>query len=636
MPNAFLPVTASEMRHRGWAQPDFVLVTADAYVDHPSFGHAIISRVLEDAGYKICILPQPAWKNCTDFMRFGAPRLAFLISGGVIDSMVNHYSVAKKPRAKDVYSPGGSAGHRPDRATIVYANRIREAYPNTPILIGGVEASLRRFAHYDYWDDRVRNSILVDSGADMLLYGMGERVMLEAARYLESGMPIADSRIPGTCIMAKEPIEGYRLIPGVSEVSTDKKAYARAFMAQYDEQDPIRGSGICQAHQNRFLCQHPPMKPLSNVELDKIYALPFMRTWHPMYDDRGGIPALEEVQFSLASSRGCFGACNFCALTFHQGRIVTARTKSSLVKEAKLLTQLPGFKGYIHDVGGPTANFRHPACKDQLKRGACKNRQCLFPEPCKKLDADHSDYLSVLRALRDLPGIKKVFVRSGVRYDYLLAEKKYAFLDELVQYHVSGQLKVAPEHVSPRVLRMMGKPGQEVFDRFVQRYDAANTRAGLKQFLVPYLMSSHPGSTLDDAVILAEYIKKSGLRPEQVQDFYPTPGTLSTTMFFTGLDPRDMSEVYVPKSPHEKAMQRALMQFFLPQNRALVKEALMKTQRLDLIGHGKNCLIWDGGNRKPKEAARPNKPGKSTQPTKSNKPTKNTKPAKPARKKKNY
>ncbi len=612
MPNTFLPVTPEEMRARGWAAPDFVLVSADAYVDHPSFGHAIISRVLEREGYKICVLPQPDWHTCQDFKRFGEPRLGFLISGGVIDSMVNHYTAAKKPRSEDAYSPGGKAGSRPDRATVVYANRIREAYAKAPILIGGVEASLRRFAHYDYWDDRVRNSILVDSCADMLLYGMGERTIVEAARYLASGAPIYESRIPGTAVMNRDLIEGYIEIDSSASVARDKAAYARAFMVQYDEQDPVRGKGICQMHGKRYLCQHPPAMPLSTAELDRVYALPYTRTWHPMYDKAGGIPALNEVEFSLASSRGCFGACNFCALTMHQGRIVTSRSRASLVAEATKLTHLPGFKGYIHDVGGPTANFRHPACKDQLKRGACKGKQCLYPEPCKKLDADHSDYVEVLKALRQVPLVKKVFIRSGIRYDYLLRDKGGQFVDELVRHHISGQLKVAPEHVSGPVLRMMGKPGVEVFERFVNRYQQANQNAGLDQYLVPYLMSSHPGSTLDDAVQLAEYLKKTGLRPEQVQDFYPTPGTLSTTMFFTGLDPRDMRPVYVAKNPREKAMQRALMQYFRPQNKPMVLEALKQAGRIDLIGTGRACLVregYKGPNAKTGEKGRPSKSG---------------------------
>lgn len=589
--NPFLPVCPEDVAARGWDQPDFVFVTGDAYVDHPSFGLAIISRVLEKAGYRVAMLPQPEYHNCEAFKLFGRPRLGFLVSSGVIDSMVNHYTAAKKRRSEDAYSPGGVAGYRPDRATIVYCNRIREAWGSIPILIGGVEASLRRFAHYDYWDDRVRNSILVDSGADVLMYGMGERIILETVRALEEGIPFHAMRIPGTCVMSRKTDDSYLTIESAEEVAADKRAYARAFKAQYDEQDPVRGRGLCQKHGARYLIANPPAMPLSQQELDATYALPYVRAWHPMYDSLGGIPALKEVEFSIAHVRGCYGACSFCALTFHQGRIVTARSHESVIAEARKLTRLPGFKGYIHDVGGPTANFRRPACNDQLKRGACKTRQCLFPTPCRNLVADHSDYIALLRELRALPGVKKVFVRSGIRFDYLLADKSPAFLNELVRHHVSGQLKVAPEHVAPRVLRTMGKPPVEVYNRFVEAYKRANQQAGTDQYLVPYYMSSHPGCTLDDAIELALYIKKSGHRPEQVQDFYPTPGTLSTTMFYTGLDPRDMSEVYVPRSPEEKAMQRALMQYFLPQNRELVIKALKKAHRTDLIGFGADCLI---------------------------------------------
>ena len=598
MANAnFLPVTREEMLARGWDQPDFVYVTGDAYVDHPSFGLAIISRVLEKAGYRVCMLPQPDWHTCEDFQRFGRPRIGFLVTAGVIDSMVNHYTAAKKPRSEDVYSPGGKAGHRPDRATIVYCNRIREAYRDVPIGIGGVEASLRRFAHYDYWDDRVRNSILVDSGADVLMFGMGERVVLEVAEWMQLGLDWADCRIPGTCVMLKEAAPEAIEIESMEQTAADKKAYARAFKVQYDEQDPVRGRPICQKHGKKYLLQNVPAMPLTQKELDDTYALPYARAWHPMYDRYGGIPALAEVQFSIASVRGCFGACNFCALTFHQGRIVSSRSKQSIVEEGRVLTKLPGFKGYIHDVGGPTADFRKPACGKQLKSGACKNRQCLYPAPCPNMEADHREYIDILRELRSLPGVKKVFVRSGIRFDYVLADKKSNFLDELVRHHVSGQLKVAPEHVSPNALKYMGKPKQEVFDRFVQKYEEANRRAGLKQFLVPYFMSSHPGCTLDDAVLLAQYMKKTGLHPEQVQDFYPTPGTLSTAMFYTGLDPRDMSPVYVPRDPKEKAMQRALMQYQQPQYRDLARQALRAAGRTDLIGYGPECLLPPGEHR---------------------------------------
>ena len=591
MKNGFLPVTVEEMRKRGWDAPDFVYVTGDAYVDHPSFGLAIISRVLEANGYRVAMLPQPDWHSCADFKRFGRPRLGFLVTAGVIDSMVNHYTAAKKPRSQDVYSPGGQAGHRPDRATAVYANRIREAYGSVPIVIGGVEASLRRFAHYDYWDDRVRNSMLVDSCADVLMFGMGERSILKVAKYLENGLEIAQMRIPGTCVMSRDVPEGFLEIAPMEEVAVDKRSYAQAFKTQYDQQDPVRGKPIAQKHGRRYLLQNIPDLPLSRDEMDAVYALPYQRTWHPMYDALGGVPALQEVQFSIAQVRGCFGACNFCALTFHQGRIVTSRSKASIVEEGKRLTQLPGFKGYIHDVGGPTANFREPACEKQLRHGACRERQCLFPQPCKNLKVDHREYIDILRELRGLKGVKKVFVRSGIRYDYVLRDAKNTFLNELVRYHVSGQLKVAPEHVSPRVLHYMGKPEAEVFEDFVRRYRQANANAHMDQYLVPYFMSSHPGSTLEDAVLLACYLKKSGLRPEQVQDFYPTPGTMSTAMFYTGLDPRDMKKVYVPRDPKEKAMQRALMQYYVPANHKWVLEALRRTGREDLIGWGSDCLV---------------------------------------------
>ena len=587
----FLPVTAEEMKKRGWDAPDFVYVTGDAYVDHPSFGLAIISRVLEKAGYRVAMLPQPDWHNCEEFKRFGRPKIGFLVTAGVIDSMVNHYTAAKKPRSEDAYSPGGKAGHRPDRATIVYCNRIREAYGNIPIAIGGVEASLRRFAHYDYWDDRVRNSMLVDSGANVLMFGMGERSILRVAQWMREEKPYEEMRIPGTCVMANEVPEGFIEIASASEVAKDKRAYAEAFKEQYDQQDPVRGKPIAQMHGKKYMLQNVPDVPLSERELDAVYALPYAREWHPMYAKDGGIPAIEEVQFSIAAVRGCFGACSFCALTFHQGRIVTSRSKESIVNEGRLLTHLPGFKGYIHDVGGPTANFRKPACDKQLKCGACKERQCLYPTPCKNMKADHREYIDILRELRELPGVKKVFIRSGIRFDYLLADRKSGFMNELVRYHVSGQLKVAPEHIAPNALKYMGKPSADVYNDFVHRYKQANEAAGLKQYLVPYFMSSHPGCTLEDAIALAVYMKKTGQHPDQVQDFYPTPGTLSTAMFFTGLDPRDMKPVYVPRDPKEKALQRALMQYFKPYNRAMVAEALKKAGREDLIGWDKDCLI---------------------------------------------
>lgn len=587
----FLPVSAEEMRKRGWDRPDFVYVTGDAYVDHPSFGLAIISRTLESAGYRVCMLPQPDWHTKDDFMRFGEPKIGFLVTAGVVDSMVNHYTAAKKHRNTDVYSPGGKAGLRPDRCTVVYCNRIREAYGAIPIGIGGVEASLRRFAHYDYWDDRVRNSILVDSGADVLMFGMGENTVLRVADWMRQKKSFSECGIPGTCVMAKDVPEDARVIESAEEVIKDKKAYARAFLVQYTEQDPVRGKRIAQKHGARYLIQNKPAMPLTTAELDKTYALPYARAWHPMYDKLGGVPALQEVEFSIASERGCFGACNFCALTFHQGRIVTSRSRQSILDEAVLLTKQPNFKGYIHDVGGPTANFRHPACDKQLKSGTCPQRQCLFPTPCKNVNADHSEYVDILRALRNLPNVKKVFVRSGIRFDYMLLDKKNSLMSELVQHHISGQLKVAPEHASANALKYMGKPDISVFDEFRKRFEAANKKYGMDQYMVPYFMSSHPGCTLSDAVELAVYMKRTRLHPDQVQDFYPTPGTLSTAMFYTELDPRDMSRVYVAKTPHDKEMQRALMQYDRPQNRALVVEALRRAGRTDLIGHGPDCLI---------------------------------------------
>ncbi len=593
MPNAFLPVTRAEMERRGWAQPDFVYVVGEAYVDHPSFGQAIISRVLEHAGYRVCMLCLPDYHTCEDFTRFGRPRLGFLVTAGVIDSMVNHYTVAKKRRGEDVYAPGGKAGLRPDRATTVYCNRIHEAYPGVPVLIGGTEASLRRFSHYDYWDDKVRRSILVDSAATLLMYGMGEKSILDCARWLENGNKPEDLRaIRGICYLQKEAPDGVALLPSHSEVSSDKQAYARAFMQEYDEQDPIRGQALCQQQDRlRFLVQNPPALPLTQKELDAVYELPYQRAYHPMYEREGGVPALKEVRFSISAVRGCYGACSFCALTFHQGRIVQARSEGSLLREAKLLTQLPDFKGYIHDVGGPTANFRAPACEKQLKQGACKHRQCLYPTPCKNLRVSHKELLRILEKMRALPGVKKVFIRSGLRYDYIMADPDPRFLTELCRHHISGQLKVAPEHISPNVLAMMGKPSRELYDRFVERYRQTNERLGQKQYLVPYLMSSHPGSTLRDALALTEYLRDYGVQPEQVQDFYPTPGTLSTCMYYTGLDPRTMKPVYVPRTPHEKAMQRALLQWKRPENWPIIRQALRLCQREDLIGYGGKCLV---------------------------------------------
>ncbi len=589
----FLPVTMEECRQRGWDQPDFVYVVGEAYVDHPSFGHAIISRVLEAAGYRVAMLCLPEYHSADDFARFGKPRLGFLVTSGVVDSMVNHYTVAKKRRNTDVYAPGGQAGLRPDRAVTVYCNRIHEAYPGAPVLIGGTEASLRRFSHYDYWDDKVRRSVLVDSAATLLMYGMGENVVRECAAWLENGMrPWELEKIRGICYLAKEPPADCIRLPSHREVAADRKAYAAAFLTEYEEQDPIRGKRLCQEQDTlRYLVQNPPAMPLTRAELDAAYALPYQRTSHPMYAAQGGVPALAEVRFSISAVRGCFGACSFCALTFHQGRIVTSRSEQSILAEAKLLTQQPDFKGYIHDIGGPTANFHAPACDRQLKEGTCKNRQCLYPTPCKHMKVSHEELCAVLRKARALPGVKKVFIRSGIRYDYLLADPDQRFLTELCQHHISGQLKVAPEHLCDSVLSCMGKPSCEVFDEFVRRYEATNRRLGLKQYLVPYLMSSHPGSTLRDAVALAEAMRARDLHPEQVQDFYPTPGTLSTCMYYTGLDPRSGKQVYVPKSPHEKAMQRALLQWKDARNFPLIREALRLCGREDLIGFDLHALV---------------------------------------------
>jgi len=582
----------AELKERGIEQLDFVYIIGDAYIDHSSFGPAIISRVLEHHGYTVGIISQPDWHSAEDFKRLGKPRLAFLISSGNIDSMVNHYTVAKKRRTTDAYTPGGEMGKRPDRAAIVYANRAREAYKGVPVLIGGIEASLRRFAHYDYWDDKVRRSILWDSGADLLMYGMGEKIIVEVADALAAGLPVEQiTYIPGTCYRTAtlDNVYEYQLIPGYAQVAMDKKAYCEAFMAQYREQDPIRGKRLVQPHEDGYLVVNPPAMPLTEAEMDEVYGLPYTRLPHPSYKQH--IPALDEVEFSLTSCRGCFGACSFCALTFHQGRIIQTRSHESIVGEAKQLTQMPNFKGYIHDVGGPTANFRQPACKKQLKSGACPDKQCLSYEHCSNLQVDHRDYVKLLKELRSLPGVKKAFVRSGIRYDYVMYDDNDAFLRELVEHHVSGRLKVAPEHVDDKVLRLMGKPSRVLYDRFVQKYNNLNKKLGKEQFLVPYLMSSHPGSDLNSAVALAEYLHKTGQRPEQVQDFYPTPGTLSTCMYYTGYDPRTMEKVYVPRDRREKEMQRALMQYFMPQYRAKAREALRKAHRDDLIGFGKNCLV---------------------------------------------
>jgi uncharacterized radical SAM protein YgiQ len=598
----FLPISIEDMKKRGWDELDFVLVSGDAYVDHPSFGHAIISRLLESMGFKVGIIPQPNWKTKDDFMKLGKPRIAFLVASGNIDSMVNHYTVAKKKRNDDLYSPGGKSGFRPDRADIVYCNRIREAYGNIPIIIGGIEGSLRRFAHYDYWDDRVRNSILMDTSADLLIYGMGERPIMEIGSLLSYGKNIKDIKdIRGTCYIADDVsnLKDFIELPSLEAVSSDKVEFGKAYKIQFEEQDPIRGKKLIQKHGKKFIVQNSPAMSLSTDELDSVYNLPYTRTYHPIYKKMGGIPALNEVEFSITAHRGCFGGCSFCALNFHQGRMIQPRSDESILQEAQLLTKQPGFKGYIHDVGGPTANFRKPSCKKQLKYGVCKDRQCLHPTPCPNLEVDHKDYVKLLRNVRKVPGVKKVFVRSGVRYDYLLCDKNPEFLNELVKHHVSGQLKVAPEHISDRVLSHMGKPQRQVYDKFTNQYFETNKQQGMNQFLVPYLMSSHPGSDLKAAIELAEYIRDMGYNPEQVQDFYPTPGSLSTAMYYTGINPLTGEKVYVPKSPDEKAMQRALLQFRNPKNHSLVYKALKKAGREDLIGRGKKCLIPPQSQEKP-------------------------------------
>ena len=587
---SFLPITREDMLSRGWDQPDFVYVIGDAYVDHPSFGHAIISRVLEQAGYKVAICSQPDWKDPQSINIFGTPKLGFLVSGGNMDSMVNHYSVTKHRRKTDAYTNGGEIGKRPDYATIVYCNLIRQTHPKIPIIIGGIEASLRRLAHYDYWSEKLKRSILLDSQADLLLYGMGERAIVEVADALRDGWEIQYlHHIDGTVYRTTEPEEDAIILPAYEELCKQKKRYAESFYIQYCNTDPVTAKRLVEPYGKEFVVQNPPQRPLTTEEMDAIYALPYENTFHPSYDK--GIPAITEVQFSLVSCRGCFGACSFCALTFHQGRIIQSRSHDSIVAEAERMVKHPDFKGYIHDVGGPTANFRAPACDKQLSQGACQKRQCLFPTPCRNMRVDHQDYVNLLRRLRDIPGVKKVFIRSGIRFDYLVADEDPTFFRELVEHHVSGQLKVAPEHVSDQVLKYMGKPRREVYDRFCRKYERLNEKLGKKQFLVPYLMSSHPGSGLKEAIELAEYIRDIGHMPEQVQDFYPTPSTLSAVMYYTGLDPRTMEKVYVPTDPHEKAMQRALIQFKNPKNYYLVREALEKAGRLDLIGHDKKCLI---------------------------------------------
>ncbi len=595
MSQDFLPISRADMEKRGWKQCDFVYITGDAYVDHPSFGTAIISRLLEARGYKVGIISQPDWKDEKSIGILGEPRLGFLVSSGNMDSMVNHYSVSKKRRNSDAYTPGGVMGRRPDYAAVVYCNLIRRTFKRTPVIIGGIEGSLRRLAHYDYWSDRLKHSILVDSQADLVSYGMGEHSIVEIADALDSGLNIKDiTFINGTVYKTAslENVYDGELLPSFDQMKADKKAYAKSFYTQYLNTDSITGKRLIEPYRdNLYVVQNPPASPLSMEEMDQVYRLPYMRKAHPSYEKDGGVPAVAEIKFSLISNRGCFGSCSFCALTFHQGRVIQARSHESLVEEARLLTEDKDFKGYIHDVGGPTANFRYPACEKQLTKGACKNKQCLFPKPCKNLRADHTDYIQLLRKLRAIPKVKKVFVRSGIRFDYLLADPGKKFLKELCEHHVSGQLKVAPEHVSDAVLSKMGKPENKVYREFCREYEKTNEKLGRKQYLVPYLMSSHPGSTMKAAVELAEYLRDLGYMPEQVQDFYPTPSTISTCMYYTGLDPRTMEPVYVPTNPHEKAMQRALIQYRRPENRPLVEEALKLAGRMDLIGYGPKCLI---------------------------------------------
>lgn len=595
MKGNFLPITREEMKERGWDQVDFVYVSGDAYVDHPSFGHAIITRLLESRGYRVGIIAQPDWRKPESVQVFGEPRLGFLVSAGNMDSMVNHYSVSKKRRKTDAYTPGGEMGKRPDYACVVYGNLIRQTYKKTPIILGGIEASLRRMAHYDYWSDKLKRSVLLDSGADVISYGMGEHSIVELAEALDAGIPVEDiTYIAGTVVKAKslDSIYDAEILPSFEDLKADKMNYARSFYTQYLNTDAFNGKRLVEPYsEHLYVVQNPPATPLTQMEMDDVYSLPYQRTYHPSYEAKGGVPAIKEIKFSLISNRGCFGGCSFCALTFHQGRIVQVRSHESLIEEAKEITKDKDFKGYIHDVGGPTANFRHPSCKKQMEHGVCKTRQCLFPSPCKNLDADHRDYVSLLRKLRDIPKVKKVFIRSGIRFDYLLADKKQEFLRELCEYHVSGQLKVAPEHVAGPVLSLMGKPEHKVYEEFTRQFYKMNERIGKEQYLVPYLMSSHPGSTLKEAVELAEYCRDLGYMPEQVQDFYPTPSTLSTCMYYTGVDPRTMQKVYVPKSPHEKAMQRALIQYRNPELYDLVIEALHKAGRSDLIGFGPKCLV---------------------------------------------
>ena len=611
MERDFLPISRADMEKRGWDQCDFVYVIGDAYVDHPTFGHAIISRVLEDAGFKVGIISQPDWKNPNSIKVLGEPRLGFLVMGGNMDSMVNHYSVSKKRRKMDAFTPGGVMGKRPDHAAVVYCNLIRRSFPHKPIVVGGIEASLRRLAHYDYWGDEMKRSLLLDAQADLLLYGMGERSIVEVAEALSSGLAVSDITYVRGSVYKTNSLENlydYLTLPSWEALNENRRTYAESFYAQYCNTDPFVAKPLVEPYEREgcYVVQNPPQEPLSTPEMDHVYALPYMRTYHPSYEAAGGVPAIEEVKFSLTSNRGCFGGCSFCALTFHQGRIIQTRSHEAIIEEAKQVIADPDFKGYIHDVGGPTANFRHPSCQKQLTKGVCPNRQCLFPTPCKNLKVDHRDYLELLRKLRELPGVKKVFIRSGIRFDYLMCDKDDTFLREMVEHHISGQLKVAPEHIADPVLSMMGKPRNEVYQKFITKYTRLNEKMGKKQFVVPYLMSSHPGSTMHEAIALAEYLRDLGYMPEQVQDFYPTPSTISTVMYYTGLDPRTMKPVYVPTNPHEKAMQRALIQYRNPKNYYLVKEALEKADRQDLIGFDKNCLIrpYPPGHQPPYGAQR--------------------------------
>lgn len=595
MTNGFLPISQQDMKEMGIEQLDFVYIIGDAYVDHPSFGHAIISRVLDANGYSVGIISQPDWKDKNSINILGEPRLGFIVMGGNMDSMVNHYSVSKKRRDIDAFTPGGIMGKRPDYATVVYCNLIRQTYKKTPIIIGGIDASLRRLGHYDYWSNKVKRSILLDSGADLLLYGMGEKSIVETADALNSGIDIKDlTFINGSVFKTKDLsiVYDYIQLPDFDEIKENKKSYAESFYEQYVNTDPFVAKTLVEPYPNGvYVVQNTPSKPLTQAEMDRVYGLPYMRDYHPSYEELGGVPAIKEIKFSLTSNRGCFGGCSFCALTFHQGRIIQTRSHESIIEEAKKIIWDNDFKGYIHDVGGPTANFRHTSCDKQLTKGVCSNKQCLFPKPCKNLKVDHSDYLSLLRELRQLPNVKKVFIRSGIRFDYLMADSEDTFFKEMVEHHISGQLKVAPEHVSDNVLAKMGKPSNDVYEGFIKKYKKLNEKLGLKQFVVPYLMSSHPGSTMKDAIVLAEYLRDLGYMPEQVQDFYPTPSTISTCMYYTGYDPRTMKKVYVPTNPHEKAMQRALIQYRNPKNYDLVYEALIKAGRDDLIGFGEKCLI---------------------------------------------